>query len=554
MIRNGKSLTDKFREVSAELQRNRTRSPSTTTQNKMPTAASYANKDPDVVSDEDEVYPVPGMPSFLKKLNIELNEELPDSIIQYLRQMEMLVSKVVSDCLKKFYHTAYLPTVTLQDRWRSLPEYHTGTYEEYVRAIVAFYPAAAALQRGSRETLESVFARHRNIRVDERDKFQRFNLHVRTEAKKLENKSTDKSRSLITNIELVRKILACLDQSFRSSVRLRLSLKKPSTPAQTAPASASGPGGLPSLISDGVDYDPYAWEDVLTEAANLCHENTGEGGLGESRSYDLEEPSFGPSPGKPLNYVKMEDRDAMIAGAPPPSRLTSDMDELKRMMEQSQRQMANMHKDTLAQIQKLEADQEETRSRIRDINQYQQAAAQKAAAQPAVLPPQQSRDNERYDRYNRGSAPPQKPRGSCYYCGSPGHFASDCNARTRHFAEGLLTMRDGRPVIASNGQPLPMIAPQGSTLKDMVEQGGSSRSVNMMEWDCYNDYPSFEQKVEQSLTRLGDGLLNCTQQLKEMRQGSAYHPQAAPAPPSNKSLADMVTEMYKLSVQGQDFH
>ena len=518
----------------------------------MPSAASYANKDPNVSTNEDEEYPVSGMPSFYKKLNIEINEEMPETIIQYLRQMEMLVSKCVSDRLKKFYHTAYLPSVTLQDRWRSLPEYKTGTYEEYVRAIVAFYPAAAALQRGSREALESVFARHRNIRVDERDKFQRFNLHVRTEAKKLENKA-DTSRSLITNIELVRRILGCLDSAFRSSVRLRLSLKKPATTQTATPAEASGPGGLPSLISDGVDYDPYAWEDVLTEAANLCRESTGEVSMESSRPYDLDEPSFGPSPGKPLSYVKMEDRDAMIAGVPPPSRLTSDIDELKKMMEQSQRQMATMHKDTLAQIQKLEADQEETRSRIRDINQYQQAAAQRAAAQPAAPPPQPSRDNERYDRYNRASAPPMRPRGSCYYCGSAGHFANDCNARTRHFAEGLLTMREGRPVIASNGQPLPMIAPQGSTLKDMVEQGGSSRSVNMMEWDCYNDYPTFEQKVEQSLTRLGDGLLNCTQQLKEMRQGSAYQQQAAPAPPPNKSLADMVAEMYKLSVQGQDF-
>ena len=120
-------------------------------------------------------------------------------------------------------------------------------------------------------------------------------------------------------------------------------------------------------------------------------------------------------------------------------------------------------------------------------------------------------------------------------------------------------MRDGRPVIAANGQSLPMVPPQGMTLKDLVEQSGSTRSVNMLDWDGYNDYsrpqdyPTFEQKVEQSLSRLGDGLMHCTQQLREMRQGSANVPSANTSVP-NKSMNDMVAELYKLTVQGQDFH
>ena len=254
----------------------------------------------------------------------------------------------------------------------------------------------------------------------------------------------------------------------------------------------------------------------------------------------------------------------MLASMSRPTQSNAGFEELKRIMEQSQAKATAMHKDTMAQIAKLEADQAETRTQIRDLSQLQQESVQRAAAQPAVQaanqpPPQQNRDHERYDRYNRGGGMPPRPRGSCYYCGHPGHFSNDCQARTRHFAEGLLTMRDGRPVIAANGQSLPMVPPQGMTLKDLVEQSGSTRSVNMLDWDGYNDYsrpqdyPTFEQKVEQSLSRLGDGLMHCTQQLREMRQGSANVPSANTSVP-NKSMNDMVAELYKLTVQGQDFH
>ncbi|KAH6900932.1 hypothetical protein BKA70DRAFT_1032558, partial [Coprinopsis sp. MPI-PUGE-AT-0042] len=257
----------------------------------------YTNLDPRATEDGDEEFPVSGMPPLHKRLGFEVHESVPESIVLYLRNMDLILAKVKSDRLKKFYLALYLPSLSLQEMWQSLEEYSSGTFEAYKKAILGYYPAAAELQRGSRAVLDLIFERHRNLNVKARDVIMKFTLHVRTEAKKLLAVKTRGQRALITNVELVQKILGCLSPEFRSSVQLRLSLKKPVAVAPAATTNNAAPPLAP--LVDDIDYDPYEWEEVLNEVERLTRESQAQSGLGEATGFS--DPSYeSTGTGRPL--------------------------------------------------------------------------------------------------------------------------------------------------------------------------------------------------------------------------------------------------------------
>ncbi|KAH6885053.1 hypothetical protein BKA70DRAFT_1237227 [Coprinopsis sp. MPI-PUGE-AT-0042] len=215
--------------------------------------------------------------------------------------MDLILAKVKSDRLKKFYLALYLPSLSLQEMWQSLEEYSSGTFEAYKKGYSRLLSCCGRVTTGKAC-----------------DVIMKFTLHVRTEAKKLLAVKTRGQRALITNVELVQKILGCLSPEFRSSVQLRLSLKKPVAVAPAATTNNAAPPLAP--LVDNIDYDPYEWEEVLNEVERLTRESQAQSGLGEATGFS--DPSYkSTGTGRPLTFIKKEDRDALISGDTPPSRI-----------------------------------------------------------------------------------------------------------------------------------------------------------------------------------------------------------------------------------------
>ena len=573
VTRAGRELTARFREVSTELAQNRTRAPSITSLNPVSlpetTKTPYSNLDPEVDKDDDESFPVPDMPTVPKKLGVEVIEDDPTSIVLYLRQLNMILGKVKSDRLKKFYMVFYITDLNLQDRWKAIKEYRTGTFAQYVRAVMNFYPAAAAIQHGSKAGLDMIFARYRGLNPADRERFQRFHLHIRTEASKL-FKETGGARPLMTNLEMVQKILGCLDDFSRRDVLARLNLKRERQPAapEAAGSAGGGPGGFPSIVGDQIDYDPHTWQEVLEMCDTISRES-----IGAPSEYSFVEQGPPPAKVRPLTHIKMEDRDALIAGLPMPS-AQSGTDEILKKLDSLHKQNQGWHNEAMSSIKLLEQEQAEQKTRIANLvqqqNQYQQSLEQRARAEPPPEPKGPSRDQEEYEngpppgnyrgeRYPRGNdryggPPPPRGRGNCFYCGGQGHFLGDCFARKNHLDNGSLAMQNGRVMVTATGQPLPMYAPDGGTLQKWVESISGKRSANMVSNWYYEEPQSYERGVEQALTHLNDRLDMFTQQFSA---SPSNWPRQTPPPqpaPKDQDLHDRIAEMYKMSLQSQGFH
>ena len=491
----------------------------------------YTNMDPRKTDATDEVYPVKDMPQLHKKMGRDVSESSPGSIVDYFDTMEATMNGLVkSDRLKKFYVVEHLGDWAMKELWKALPQYATGTYPAFRKAVLSHYPEAADLVRGSRERLEEIFARHQNISVGNYGVMMRFALQVRRAAGLLIKQGENTSRALVTNLDLCRMIYGSLDKEFEESVKFRLNMKPPTPDPEGAE-------------KDDIDFDPFSWEEVLKTAEGLAKQYQGQGYQPAKRATAYEaEPMALSRPltqVKPLREIKLEEHP----GFPRAPEVESELAQIKDLLVLQRKQTETFQTEVQKQLQKLELET----AQLREINQVQHQS------EPARQAPQQNLQREYAAGPSQNNRPPQmqQPRGQrppCYYCGTPGHFQGDCFSRNAHRNEGLLVLRDGKMFVKATGQPLPMVAPTGGSLKDYVEQV-SGRSVNMQHgWD--GEYISDSQRIDYTMMSLGDQVASLAQQVSRLTQG--FSSQAAnQAPP--KTTEEMVKDLYHLSFGKEDF-
>ncbi|KAF9054302.1 hypothetical protein BJ165DRAFT_1399555 [Panaeolus papilionaceus] len=177
------------------------------------------NLDPFVITEnEAEEFPHPSMPDWNKKHRMEFSPERPETLVSYLKLLEMSFVKagVTKDRTKKGSVVLYLGDPKTASEWESVLEYRVGTYEEFKKALFALYPEAERLAKGS------------------------------------------------YNREIVTDILSCMSPSFAAVVKTRMSLQY----------ATGGAGSQPLAVADVTPLTHWAsYSDVLKVMRSLTREN-----------------------------------------------------------------------------------------------------------------------------------------------------------------------------------------------------------------------------------------------------------------------------------------
>ncbi|PPQ85084.1 hypothetical protein CVT24_011783, partial [Panaeolus cyanescens] len=224
------------------------------------------NRDPLVtLESEEEEFPHASMPDWNKKSRIEFNPEQPESLVGYLKLLEMSFAKagVKKDRMKKGSVVLYLGHPQTASLWESIAEYRAGTYEEFKKALYALYPEAEHLAKGSYLGYKDIVTRTRNLQLHESGKVGRFALQVTNEVQKLRT-SGPKDANVITDREIVTDILGCLSPEFATVVKARMSLQH----------ATKGADGKALAVADVTPLTHWASHtDVLNVMCSLTRES-----------------------------------------------------------------------------------------------------------------------------------------------------------------------------------------------------------------------------------------------------------------------------------------
>lgn len=185
--------------------------------------------------------------------------EKPEELGRFFERIEdwFADEHIHDDVDKKRRIVKYLDTDS-ESQWKALTEFSVGTFEEFKVAVMAAYPRAEDVMKGSVSALKKKIKKIGPVAVDERDELLNLVRTMTAEVLKLKQIQPP----IHTNRELVDLFLGRLTPDFASRVANKLSVHR----LMTGPNQA---GGAAARNTE----DMYDIEDVMQMAKHTSLEN-----------------------------------------------------------------------------------------------------------------------------------------------------------------------------------------------------------------------------------------------------------------------------------------
>lgn len=460
--------------------------------------------------------------------------EDPENLEPYLAIIDELIetSKAGSDGDKKYIALRYCVPAT-QREWKALVTASAEhSWEEFKLEVIENYPEVREAKEGSLKLLEKIVKTHRKARVGPEDSgdFMSFSRKFRAEAEKLLFPT-----QRISNRELVKYMLACLDESLIEAVRVRMrtiatadlpstktlaELKKIFTKnaaAKDAEARIKAYEGWKANREDR-----YFWSDMLDIAKEVVEEEA-------VSFYDTE--------------VKRDPTKRSMKTAPSATILYHDHEEEANTTKILKFIEDKMQKVELAMANGLDKVTIDSHKRWIEME-----AALKDMQVGKVSMPTAPTQRWGPPGGGFGNRPPASDK--CYYCNEPGHFMGDCAHRRNDIASGLIKVTDGRTTFC-DGRPIPrQPANKSQMVKAQEYQGRASVNLNLQHYseiDVVDPGQHYDPTMDELRTLKAEKAFWLAQQQSgseaSNQQGSATVFNQGVQPPSNEELMREILSM-----------
>lgn len=337
--------------------------------------------------------------------------ERPQELNRFFERMEDWFAEegIAADGDRKKKTVRYTDVET-EDQWKALSRFDNGTFEQFKEQVIACYPRAVDVAKGSVAGLKKKIKQIGLVSADDRDELLSLIRIMTAEVAKLKKITPP----IHTNRELVDIFLGRLTRDFAANIAAKLSVHRLAAPA---PAGAGAAAAVPRNPEDMYDV-----ADVM-EMANLTaqeHSNPFAKYLGRSGSTEGEGVA-----------VKMEEA-------------ISKMNDTMSLYEQHTKSMDQR----LNTLQNLVSQRQQ--GPVIYSNPNQGAMAFRSNGAPQAYGGTYSRDKDQ-----------------CFYCGETGHRIPDCVHVLRHLDLGWIKRVDNHLRFA-NGARIPRDPTK--QMKDLVEE------------------------------------------------------------------------------------
>ncbi|KAJ3500921.1 hypothetical protein NLJ89_g9576 [Agrocybe chaxingu] len=187
----------------------------------------------------------------------KFNPEKPSELIRFLSSMEDLFSaaSITDDDKRKKDLCRYAPA-SCEHEWQAFNSYKTGTYAEFKAELIASYPEASHLTKGSLGRLKAVCADARGITSDDLSELLRLKRSFVAEATKL-----SEPPALLSNMEIIQLFAGCLSDEFRRQVASTLAIR--------AEAKRQSAINAQNQAERRVE-DQHTWNEVIEAAVSIA--------------------------------------------------------------------------------------------------------------------------------------------------------------------------------------------------------------------------------------------------------------------------------------------
>ena len=342
--------------------------------------------------------------------------ERPQELNRFFERMEdwFVEENLTADADRKRKTVRYTDVET-EDRWKALTKFDNGTFDQFKEQVIACYPRAVDVAKGSVAGLKKKIKQIGLVSADNRDELLSLIRIMTAEVAKLKKITPP----IHTNRELVDIFLGRLTQDFAANIAAKLSVHRLAAPATAA--VAVGAGAAAAAVPRNPE-DMYDVADVM-EMVNLTaqeHSNAFAKYLGRSGS------TYGEGVA-----VKVEEA-------------ISKMNDTMSLYEQHTKLM----EQRLSTLQNLVSQRLQGPTIYSNPNQS--AVAFRSNSAPQAYGTTYNRDKDQ-----------------CFYCGELGHRISDCVHVLRHLDLGWIKKVDNHLRFA-NGARIPRDPTK--QMKDLVEE------------------------------------------------------------------------------------
>jgi hypothetical protein len=346
----------------------------------------------------------------------------PEDLQQFLDHMESLMEKAKTPQDEKKGKLVRYADYTSKREWMSLPSYRSGSYDDFIKEIIAHYPSIRDSEKGSVSQLNKLLARFpaRSICMDDQDELMDFIRPLQVQVKRL---IPDK----LTNKTAIARFMEKLDADFVSRIWNRLDMDEVARNMMPVdPDDAAAVAARAARIK-ARETERYLFEEVIAVAREIAKGSTDRG------EYD-----FGVS----TSGTEKVNRRA----------IKSEVDSVALNLEKRhEAAMEEMKQWSVQMLDKFELSQ-------RRMEQFMKSVSSGSNA------PRKGESSGNTPAFNR---PMTLAEIICHYCRTNGHMVMSCEHRRRHIEEGLLKVNQGKDCLA-DGSPL-FLPRDGRSKKDFVE-------------------------------------------------------------------------------------
>lgn len=442
------------------------------------------------------------------KERIGLSVEDANEILRYLEVLEAYFQKAGTSMtegrLRKYYAVLYLRDYHLKEKWKALPQYQTGTWDEFKKAVCGLYPGIASKVKGSLAELNDIcrLAGENGLGLGDYERLRRMISSFEVYG----NKLVESSKPLLTTAQFSQKFAKCLSPEFRYELKRRLPMyRKDITLAQLE---------LEPVIKPL--WEAVPWKTVLAVADLIGQENREDGEFDwDDRPTSHRSTARAAPPHIPAAPSAKEEAKATILLNQVQGLVKKETDELRSVVKEEMQNIMSKMESTLSTLKNSAPTQF-----------YQQSPVY------AYEPQMQLMQSSRPFQSNYGQPRPPPVLGPCFYCKGNNHGYRNCYTREQHLREGKLVVKDSFLYAGNTDIRMPRfedLAP--SCPRDWIEEQWSKNHPKSVQYqtDFNEDYylgPSSTSSAgssrEQTLAQQVAQLSHMVSQLQ--RQGSTTSP------------------------------
>ncbi|TFK16619.1 hypothetical protein FA15DRAFT_662021, partial [Coprinopsis marcescibilis] len=433
-------------------------------------------------------------------------------------------AEVKTDRAKKKFTTIYIDDSDLKAQWQAIAEFQTGTYTSFKKAVLALYPQAECLMRGSRKVLDTIFSKFYDIPIHDLDQLSAMIMAIQGEVAKLKLISEARKQPVITDNELTQKFLGCLSGMFQQNLKMRLvalyTQKKIGETAREAlkkarEAAVTNPG---PLAEAEVPLEEDTYKKMLDEHQPIEQRFT----FGElvmiaqivakEHSVDVYSvpsmitrqivpvkteaiaPNYGsslfnwnPSAGEATKMSSIPEAPVTIKQEPKAEifafrqyineghvNITKKVEEQWALMKQETEKQSLDLRGIRDQLQILTRHPQAVQMYQQEALRVPQSSSSNSAQYSS--PRNQSWNQDGNDSWRNWSREPF----ICYFYKGSGHTAERCFERARYIKEGKIHLENGGVYVTHSNERVTNTV-NGVSQKEKVDKALASRSVNMFE-------------------------------------------------------------------------